>query len=757
MHIITSRPYLRSIGVLTALLCMLVFALGTLLNRADRNIESAGRLLSHANEVISGVQEMETLSESMLAAARGYMISGGGEYLEEYGLAKMRIGTGLDDLQRSVIDNPVQMERVTAMEERVRELSATLELAMADGMGDARREAIRRLRADVILAANDVLTAERDLLEARARMVDEQRQAYFTAIAYGGVGAAVFILLFNAIFLYVRTAQSATEKSLRVSEQRFALAVEGSSDGIFDWDLQSGTVFFSRQFFEMLGIDRQALIGTSDEFKKYLHPDDEDRFWEHLQRYLRGELSEYAHTFRMRHESGRWIWVNSRGKALWDSSGRPVRMVGAHTDITYMKEYQERLKEEKQVAENANRAKSDFLAHMSHEIRTPLTAISGIAEILMRNQDNLGDKQRQMVRTLVTSTASLKDLVSDILDFSKIESGEVEIKNETFGLAEVFQQVISMMSVSAREKGLDFMFDYETLDGVSFYCDRQRLRQVLLNLIGNAVKFTETGSITVTAYFVRTAAGDVLRIAVEDTGIGIAPEHQSVIFERFKQGDDTVSRKYGGTGLGLPISRSLVELMGGELSLETTPGQGSTFIVTLPVLETDNVSHNAAEADRVRSRSLGNHIRAQLTDTAGRVLLVEDYEGNIVVLSFILDELGCDYDVARTGLEGLNLWKEKFYDLILMDIQMPEMDGFTATATIRRIETEKKLPRTPIIGMTAHALVGDKDKCIQAGMDAYLPKPIVEGDLKAEILRHISVRALSAAAQARDNGQQQSV
>jgi CheY-like chemotaxis protein len=372
---------------------------------------------------------------------------------------------------------------------------------------------------------------------------------------------------------------------------------------------------------------------------------------------------------------------------------------------------------------------------MSHEIRTPLTAISGIAEIFESHQVNLDDKQRQLVKTLNSSTQSLKELISDILDFSKIESGELEMEEKSFGLQSLFEQVVSIVSVKAQEKGIDFRFDYEDVRKQKCLGDRARLRQVLINLIGNAIKFTDKGEVEVTALRTLQNNNAFLRIDVRDTGIGIDPQNFEMIFERFKQADSSVSRKYGGTGLGLPISLRLARLMGGNIAVESTPGKGSTFTLIMPLRTEEELEDD--ESDLRLSHRLSEDIRGQGISQK-RILLVEDYEGNIVLLSYLLDGLECHYDVARTGLEALNMWKNNNYDLILMDVQMPEMDGFTATTQIRHMEKEKALPRTPIIGMTAHALVGDKEKCIEAGMDSYLPKPIVEIDLKSKIVEYLS-------------------
>jgi len=399
-------------------------------------------------------------------------------------------------------------------------------------------------------------------LVLRTEALARNKSNYFLMILLGSIVGIAALGVFNGFLFYIQSKRSSAEQNLRDTEERFALAIQGTNDGIFDWDLKTGEVFYSKQFFGMLGYDRESFIGTIENFTVLAHPDDLPRIWQYIESYLHRELTEYSNTFRMRHQDGHWVWINSRAKAIY-----------------------------------------------------------------------------------------------------------------------------------------------------------MRLRQVLINLIGNAIKFTEKGKVTVSVAKEKRGKTQLIKIEVADTGIGIAPENFSLIFERFKQADSSVSRKYGGTGLGLPISRNLVQLMGGEISLSSVIGEGSTFVIEIPARPAKDVGDR--KINKALSKKIGETMKIS-SGTPSKVLIAEDYEGNIVVLSYILDDIGCSYDVARTGVEALGYWKEKHYDLVLMDIQMPEMDGFTATSEIRKLELEKNLQRTPIIGMTAHALVGDKDKCIAAGMDSYL-------------------------------------
>lgn len=552
-------------------------------------------------------------------------------------------------------------------------------------------------------------------------------------VIFSWVLFACIIIILNSYILYKQILDNRKNCQLSVSQEVLYLASEVASDGIFEWNLISGKAFYSRQYWAILGYLPNSFPATIKSFNDLLHPEDKENVLDYIRQYLSGQLSEYHITFRMKHKEGNWVWINARGQALYGRNGVLNRIVGAHTDITLVKAYEEKLETAKKDAEKANRAKTDFLAHMSHEIRTPLTAISGIAEIFNNDKKNFNEKQKNLIKVLVSSTSSLKDLVSDILDFSKIENGDIELDlvDQTFSLQDVFEQIISIISLNVYEKSFDFNFDYSLVKNKKFLGDRGRFRQILLNLIGNSIKFTEKGIVNVTAKQQIMPSGErFLCVDVEDTGIGIENENLELIFERFKQADSSISRKYGGSGLGLPISLRLARLMGGDIKVESTLGKGSIFSLMLPFknqLKDDDIETNKEDIKDSIYPSLKGKV----------VLLVEDYEGNIEVLSYILESFECDFDVARTGFQAVDMWEVKDYDLILMDVQMPKMDGFTATHLIRQVEKEKNRKHTPIIGMTAHALIGDREKCIEVGMDTYLPKPLVESDLKEKIIEFI--------------------
>ncbi len=744
------KVFIRNYVLFSVLLIGLASFMIYILMMNESDLDKKDDWIQHTHNVIIGAQHLSELTESMLASQRGYLLTGDDRFLDEYENKKSLVSGLLAELIGMVDDNPSQASRIHEIRNYFNRFSQELEKRAQQVSPDASPqilqdvEIIDGLRDDIMRINTGVLSEEYKLLNARIDLLEDKKSQYFKSLLIGVISASFLLLLFNWFLLNAQKKRSYAEASLQDTKGRFTLAVEGTQDGIFDWDLASGSVFYSGQFFKMLGYEeRSAFTGTTEDFRDILHPEDAPRVWDYVGQYLNGELSEYNQKFRLKHQSGRWVWIQSRAKSLLDKNGKAYRLVGAHTDITHIIRMQEKLESEKKEAVNANQAKSDFLAHMSHEIRTPLTAISGIAEIFTKNQANLDEKQKKLVSTLSSSTTALKDLINDVLDFSKIESGEIDLEENEFELGILFQDVIDMMSIKASEKGISFILDYNMLKGKQFKGDKARIRQILINLIGNAIKFTDEGAVKVKAANEDRAGVNVLRVDVSDTGLGISPENFDAIFERFKQADASVSRKYGGTGLGLPISKNLARLMGGDIFLSSELGQGSTFSVLLPMPEMESAQENNSDSAAI-NKKLSAIVQSSLNEKT-KVLLVEDYEGNILVIGHILEEAGVNYDVARNGIEATQMWSNNHYDLILMDVQMPEMDGFLATRHIRDAEKNQNLKHTPIIGMTAHALVGDKDKCTQAGMDSYLPKPIVESDLKREILKHMNKNRRDAA------------
>lgn len=729
----------------SAYLAILLFGLvfcTFLLVKGESRIGEESKNVQQSLQTLFELKTANLLVEKIMLSQQGYMIFGDQQFIIDYEEAKEALSKTLVDLSLIWQEDQLQRGILGSVRQKISELESELEnrASIRLTVNTAEMVAINTKIGDLenrISETFDALVTEgKSLLDAQSLSAEKKTKQNEQLLVVAAGIAMLLIVSIVANFIFRQGYRRLLTGQVSEEEEVLELAVESTKDGIFDWNIKTGDVNYSDQFLAILGYERDEFKGNFDDFTDRLHPEEKEIVHNYINLYLTGRLSEYSNIFRMRHKSGHWIWIKSRGSVILDDKDEPARFVGTVADISAEKDYELKLQAAIHKAEAANVAKSDFLAHMSHEIRTPLTAITGVAEILIQNAHELDQKKQKLVKALHSSSISLKDLISDVLDFSKIESGELQLEETSFSLQDVFTHITSIMSVRTSEKKLGFVFEYEDVKDIEYYGDPVRIRQILINLIGNAIKFTEQGHVHVKASKEDQNDFSILKIDVEDTGIGISKEQKDLIFERFKQADATVSRKFGGTGLGLPISKKLASLMGGNIEVKSEIGKGSVFSLVLPFTGGAKLNTEDSEQSEAHRRKRIDELKAQIEE-AQKVLLVEDYEGNITVLGHVLEDMDVEFDIARTGLEAVNLWKENHYGLILMDIQMPEMDGFTSTKLIRSIESEKSLDRTPIVGMTAHAMVGDKTKCIDAGMDDYLPKPIVELGLKTTVLKYL--------------------
>ena len=658
-------------------------------------------------------------------------------------------------------------------------------------------------------------------------------------------------------------------EDLRTAEERHDLILDATGIGRWDWNPTTDAAVFDRQWCHLVGYASSEVEGSGRRWLSMVHQEDLTAIDEALQAHLAGQTRLYRVEFRMQHKSGRWVWILALGRLIeHDAQGLPARMVGIHVDITRQKEVEAELAASRDLSDRANRAKSEFLAAMSHEIRTPMNGVIGVAHLLLGT--GLTTQQAEYAQTIRRSGEILLTLIDDILDFSKIEAGKLELEAIEFDLRTTVAEVTDFVNPRIDEKGLELVVHWDCPPIPQMVGDPKRLRQVLINLCGNAAKFTERGGVTVR---IERPSTGVVRFSVRDTGIGIPEEKQQLIFEKFSQADSSTTRRFGGTGLGLAISRRLVEAMGGQIGVTSRPGEGATFWFSLPVpnaaeapvtvdelasahviLVADcailgaaisallghlgvghsQVNHprdvpsaldglpagthaiviiddqpdrwdtaavirvtearafvnrcrciaitgaqrrqelqsllsgsrarilakplaripvftqtlldcvselqggpdSALEPVRLQGRLTGEQHEVRPTFEGVQVLIAEDNDVNRLVAEAMLQNLGCTVSCAADGRQALDMVLSEHYDCVFMDCDMPEMDGFEATAHIREQEGAMAR-RVPIVALTANALVGDRERCIAAGMDDYLAKPIIPRDMEEMLARWV--------------------
>jgi PAS domain S-box-containing protein len=513
-------------------------------------------------------------------------------------------------------------------------------------------------------------------------------------------------------------------RSLAQSEERLSLALDAVSDGLWDWGIASGELYFSNRYYTMLGYEPGEFPASFDSWKSLLHPDDAGKAIAEVDRHL-SEGMPFSIEFRARTKDGGWKWILGRGRVVeTDEEGRPTRMIGTHIDIDSRKKVEAELVQAKEMAEAANQSKSEFLANMSHEIRTPINGIMGMLQLL--GTTDIDEEQQEYVRIALDSSRSLTDLLSDILDLSMAEAGRMTLREENFDINHILDSVGKVFSHAAEDKGL--AFDVKVARDVPAFLlgDPVRLRQVVFNLVGNAIKFTAAGSVEVSVSLLRRE-GDLVRLelCVEDAGIGIPKDKQRYIFESFTQVESSFSRPYQGAGLGLQIVKRIVDLMDGRIELESSPGNGASFCVEVNMRVSAAPVSSSLESDRSFPR-IGRD---------ASVLVVEDERVNRLSICRLLEKEGFRVTTAANGREALDALEKSRFDLILMDVQMPVMDGVEATRIIRNEERFAWAAKTPIVALTAHAMKGDKARFLEAGMDGYLSKPVEMSALMDEISR----------------------
>ncbi|MDR3462394.1 MAG: PAS domain S-box protein [Beijerinckiaceae bacterium] len=528
------------------------------------------------------------------------------------------------------------------------------------------------------------------------------------------------------------TERSRIQDALKTSEQRLSIALNASNTGLWDLYPLTGQSVFSDTWFTMLGFAPGVLPSCGETFTTLMHPDDIAIYQAALTAHVGGQRPLMEVEFRMRRQDGGWAWIRSTGRVIErNAQGEPARLAGVHIDVSAAHQVQTELAEAKDAAIRASQAKSNFLATMSHEIRTPMNAIIGLTHLMIKTE--MTPRQRDYAGKVQTASKNLLDIINDILDFSKIEAGKLIIEKIDFDIDDLIADASTVIAPRFHEKGLEFVVSRAPEVPRHLVGDPLRLSQVIINLLSNSAKFTKRGGVTLAiGGYPAGVSQFMLEITVTDTGIGMSDDQVAALFKPFAQADASTSRRYGGTGLGLAICRQLASLLGGRIDVRSTLGEGSTFSLGIPtgVADPRNVTARAfASASR---RADTKRRAADVVLPNAKVLLVEDNAINQQVAIELLEGLGIQVTVAESGEAAVALLRTQPFDLALMDIQMPGMDGFTATAMIR---SELNLTAMPILAMTANAMAGDRARCLEAGMNDHIAKPI-DPDTLALTLSH---------------------
>ncbi len=615
-----------------------------------------------------------------------------------------------------------------------------------------------------------------DFMTGRVNIEYDNKTIGSVQIALSRKGVFLGLILNTILAVFIITAvvitMAAYYARLQASEKRFRRLYNNAIEGIFQSTADGRFLNVNPAMARTLGYESpEDLLAKVVDIGRQVYSNPEDRRQVVNTLSTRGYLVGFETQFKKKNRE--LIWVSISAQARRDSTGEPLRFDGLIIEISERKQ-REKAEREKEAAEMSARARSEFLANMSHEVRTPMNAVIGLINLVMKT--SLNERQKEYMEKVKYSALALLRIINDILDFSKIEAGKLDFEYVGFTLQDIFEDLTIMFADLAAEKGISFLISVDDKIPPTIIGDPVRLRQILINLVANAVKFTEFGEVVVGVEPVPWLPSDIrmqnrvkLKFFVKDTGIGIEEQKIHRLFKAFTQADSSTTRKYGGTGLGLTISKHLVEMMGGALDVSSVPGKGSVFSFTVMLSISEDQPEKLMlppelKISKIPAADSSLSSQPETSREPIRILLVEDNKINQVVASEILRYAGITVDIACNGHEAVLAVQESEHHLILMDIQMPVMDGYEATRRIRKLhesmrtgKSDAGTGRPPIIAMTAHAMSGDRQKCIDAGMDDYLPKPIETDKLFKMIEKWVPngfdrAAALNSAEKSPENG-----
>ncbi len=591
---------------------------------------------------------------------------------------------------------------------------------------------------------------------------------YFLPNMYESVLFVIFLSVMSVIGCAVnyKLRMQLAEKSINIekSEKKFRSIFDNSFEGIFQSTVEGKFVTVNPALIRLLGYEsKEELMNLNIKNDVFKYPEEREIITKKLKEI--GEIRNYRLVLKRKDGSDVIVKLNDRLAVNGEDS--QIYFEGNIQDISNQViaekkrvEVEKELREEKtksdklaQEAIRANAIKSQFLANMSHEIRTPMNGIIGYLTLVEQGAYQSKDEMKQFIFSAKQSAESLLEIINDILDLSKIESGKIELEEKIFSLNNIIDNAIALLTIKIKEKGLRIIKDIQINSSFDLIGDPTRIRQIYINLLSNAIKFTEKGEIVIHVE-TQKCEGKKMKIYsyIQDSGVGIPKNKQITLFKPFSQVDSSYTRKYGGTGLGLVICKEYINMMGGDINLESEEGKGSIFKFTLNLKAQDKISgYNMNSFDRVYNLSSENVVVNNETDPSAsrsddlkvkrskqKLLLAEDNIINQKVAIKLLNNAGYYVEAVDNGLKAVNAVKNDSYSLVLMDIQMPEMDGLTASSEIRKLNSEKR--NIPIIAITAHALAGDKEKCLSTGMNDYITKPIIANQLIAAIDRLLAIK-----------------
>ncbi len=707
---------------------------------STNSYKNAADWVTHTHIVISSADSLLAEIQDIETAQRGYVVTCDEKYLEPYTDGITKIENTYSNLKHLTSDNPGQQVLLDTIHSAV-----SLKIAFAKKVIKARKtQGFASAEELMTTGTGEVLMKKlRSLLNTfnnnenilRGKRFETAKTDFSNAVKIIAVSILLAIaIILTTMFFYIKdhNKRVASEKLVIASEARIKKFIDSMPLGVFIVDGNGKPYYANNKAKEILG--KGIVLGTDvnnfpEVYETYIANTNERYPADKLSiaRVLKGEKYVLINDIEVLRDNMR-IPLRLNTTSITDTENKIEFAIAVIEDITSIKAAEKELIEARRLAEQSGLLKEAFLANMSHEIRTPMNAILGFTNLLLKK--DFAEPEKEKLQTIKTSGETLLRIINDILDISKIESGMMTFEETPISIKETFGSLKAMLSAKAQEKNLRLTFECEDSIPEVLLGDPTRLTQIILNLLSNAIKFTNRdGKIDVFAK--KAGVKDnvlIVDFSVKDTGIGIAEEKQAQIFERFRQAETTTTRKYGGTGLGLSIAKQMVTLLGGELKVKSAVGVGSVFSFTMPFKQTSNT-----QLYKRKEKQDFN-----ITDLNKKAILVtEDNPINVKFITSLFADYAIIPDLARDGKEAVELVKNKKYDLILMDIEMPEMNGYEATDIIRN---ELK-SNVPIIAMTAHAMAGEREKCLRLGMNDYISKPIDTNALFEKIFEVSNMQA----------------